>query len=64
MEKQFLCGNILAVLPVSKTGWGKVLQLHNSVYESKKQTIELLCRCFATLYCSKVSTGSPTMPQE
>eukprot|EP00957_Ditylum_brightwellii_P165012 12563186-Ditylum_brightwellii.AAC.1 len=26
--------------------------------------MELLCRCFTTLYCSKVSIGSPTMPQE
>eukprot|EP00957_Ditylum_brightwellii_P127892 9752686-Ditylum_brightwellii.AAC.1 len=44
MEKHFLCGNMLAVLPVSETGWEKVLQLHNQVYSSKKRTIELLCR--------------------
>eukprot|EP00957_Ditylum_brightwellii_P115931 8842615-Ditylum_brightwellii.AAC.1 len=63
MEKQFLCG-ILSVLTVSKTGWEKVLQLHNRVYKNKKQAIELLHRCFTTLYHSNVSTGSPTMPQE
>eukprot|EP00957_Ditylum_brightwellii_P139838 10655511-Ditylum_brightwellii.AAC.1 len=60
----FFRTNILSVLSMLELGWNKVLQLHNGAYTSKMQTVELLHKCFTTLYRSKISTGSHSIPPE